>query len=108
MNTPTFNSIAAILETDFHLDRAQLQPGVALKNLGLDARAMVDVVSAIEDAFHHRVCHELREPEICAITLQRLCEVFDDRADPAADHALFKPSGAPASSAATAAHSPSR
>ncbi|MEJ8821982.1 acyl carrier protein [Variovorax humicola] len=108
MSTPTFNSIAAVLETDFHLDRNLLKPDAVLKNLGLDAPAMVDVVSALEDAFHHRVYNELRDSDICGITLQRLCEVFDDITDPPAANGFFRPSGAQASSAATAAHSPSR
>jgi acyl carrier protein len=75
--SPTFNSIAAILEGDFHLDRTRLAPGVVLSDLGLGPQALMDLVSAVEDAFHHRVSQEWRQPDLCAITLQRLCEVFD-------------------------------
>ncbi|HEX7864200.1 MAG TPA: phosphopantetheine-binding protein [Variovorax sp.] len=76
-STPTFNSIAAILETDFRVERSAITPATALTDLGLDSLALMEFVFAVEDAFHLRIPEERLDPREAGITLQRLCEVID-------------------------------
>ncbi|WP_432728676.1 phosphopantetheine-binding protein [Variovorax sp. W6] len=77
LSSPTFNSIAAILETDFRVDPAAISPATALTDLGLDSLALMEFVFAVEDAFHLRIPEERLDPREAGITLQRLCEVID-------------------------------
>jgi len=51
LSSPTFNSIAAILQTDFRVDPAAISPATALTDLGLDSLALMEFVFAVEDAF---------------------------------------------------------
>ena len=76
-SSPTFNSIATILETDFRVDRANISPATALSDLGLDSLALMEFVFAVEDAFHLRIPEDRLDPREAGITLQRLCEVID-------------------------------
>ena len=77
LSSPTFNSIAAILQTDFRVDPAAISPATALTDLGLDSLALMEFVFAVEDAFHLRIPEERLDPREAGITLQRLCEVID-------------------------------
>ena len=77
MTTPTFESIAAILEKDFQVARDTIRPEAALVELGLDSLALMEFVFAVEDAFHLRIPEEKLDPREAGITLQRLCEVLD-------------------------------
>ena len=77
MSSPTFNSIATILETDFKLDRSAISPATVLTDLGLDSLALMEFVFAVEDAFHLRIPEDRLDPREAGITLQRLCEVID-------------------------------
>ncbi|VTU12786.1 MULTISPECIES: acyl carrier protein [unclassified Variovorax] len=77
MSSTTFNSIAKILETEFHLEPAVIQPDAALADLGLDSLALMEFVFAVEDAFRLRIPEERLDPREAGITLQRLCEVID-------------------------------
>ncbi len=83
-STPTFNSIATILETDFHLERSAISPATALSDLGLDSLALMEFVFAVEDAFHLRIPEDRLDPREAGITLQRLCEVIDAESSGAA------------------------
>lgn len=76
-SSPTFNSIAAILQNDFHVERAAISPTTALSDLGLDSLALMEFVFAVEDAFHLRIPEDRLDPRETGITLQRLCEVID-------------------------------
>ena len=76
-SSPTFNSIATILETDFKLDRSAISPATVLSDLGLDSLALMEFVFAVEDAFHLRIPEDRLDPREAGITLQRLCEVID-------------------------------
>jgi len=76
-SSPTFNSIATILETDFRVARANISPATALSDLGLDSLALMEFVFAVEDAFHLRIPEDRLDPREAGITLQRLCEVID-------------------------------
>ncbi|KIQ28399.1 phosphopantetheine-binding protein [Variovorax paradoxus] len=77
MSSPTFNSIATILETDFKIDRSDISPATVLTDLGLDSLALMEFVFAVEDAFHLRIPEDRLDPREAGITLQRLCEVID-------------------------------
>lgn len=77
MSSPTFNSIATILETDFKVDRNAISPATVLTDLGLDSLALMEFVFAVEDAFHLRIPEDRLDPREAGITLQRLCEVID-------------------------------
>jgi acyl carrier protein len=77
MNTPTFNTIATILARDFHVEPDQIQPQVALQELGLDSLALMEFVFAVEDAFHLRIPEDRLDPRTAGLTLQHLCEVID-------------------------------
>ncbi|CAN5879869.1 hypothetical protein BH11PSE13_BH11PSE13_14260 [soil metagenome] len=77
-NSPTFNTIAGILRSDFKVDAAAIQPTTTLTDLGLDSLALMEFVFAVEDAFHLRIPEERLDPREAGITLQRLCEVIDD------------------------------
>ena len=77
LSSPTFNSIAAILQTDFRVDPAAISPATALTDLGLDSLALMEFVFAVEDAFHLRIPEDRLDPREAGITLQRLCEVID-------------------------------
>ena len=76
-SSPTFNSIATILETDFKVERSAISPGTVLTDLGLDSLALMEFVFAVEDAFHLRIPENRLDPREAGITLQRLCEVID-------------------------------
>ena len=77
MNSPTFNTIAAILEQDFRVPAARLQPDVALTELGLDALSQLELVLAVEDAFRLRFPSAFLDPRDGTITLHRLCELVE-------------------------------
>ncbi|QFZ82527.1 acyl carrier protein [Variovorax paradoxus] len=83
-SSPTFNSIAALLETDFRVARAEISPATALSDLGLDSLALMEFVFAVEDAFHLRIPEDRLDPREAGITLQRLCEVIDAEGEAAA------------------------
>lgn len=76
-SSPSFNSIASILEADFHVARANISPATALSDLGLDSLALMEFVFAVEDAFHLRIPEDRLDLREADITLQRLCEVID-------------------------------
>ncbi|QNK74731.1 acyl carrier protein [Variovorax sp. PAMC28562] len=82
--SPTFNTIAGILRSDFKVEAAAVQPTTTLTDLGLDSLALMEFVFAVEDAFHLRIPEERLDPREAGITLQRLCEVIDDLPAPAA------------------------
>ncbi|WP_447739771.1 phosphopantetheine-binding protein [Variovorax boronicumulans] len=86
-SSPTFNSIATILETDFRVERANISPATALSDLGLDSLALMEFVFAVEDAFHLRIPEDRLDPREAGITLQRLCEVIDAEGEAAAARA---------------------
>ena len=80
--SPTFNTIADILQRDFKVEAAAIQPATTLTGLGLDSLALMEFVFAVEDAFHLRIPEERLDPREAGITLQRLCEVIDDLPGP--------------------------
>lgn len=86
-SSPTFNSIATILETDFRVARAAISPATALSDLGLDSLALMEFVFAVEDAFHLRIPEDRLDPREAGITLQRLCEVIDAEGEAASARA---------------------
>jgi len=83
-SSPTFNSIATILEADFKVDRSAISPTTVLTDLGLDSLALMEFVFAVEDAFHLRIPEDRLDPREAGITLQRLCEVIDTESSGAA------------------------
>jgi acyl carrier protein len=87
-SSPTFNSIAAILESDFHVERGAISPATTLSDLGLDSLALMEFVFAVEDAFHLRIPEDRLDPREAGITLQRLCEVIDTAGSGAAETAV--------------------
>ena len=83
-SSPTFNSIATILETDFKVERSAISPATVLTDLGLDSLALMEFVFAVEDAFHLRIPENRLDPREAGITLERLCDVIDAESAPAA------------------------
>jgi acyl carrier protein len=77
MNSPTFETIAAILEKDFEVARADIRPDRPLVELGLDSLALMEFVFAVEDVFHLRIPEDKLDPREAGITLQRICEVIE-------------------------------
>ncbi|CAA2100071.1 phosphopantetheine-binding protein [Variovorax paradoxus] len=94
LTSPTFNSIAAILEADFRVERSAISPATALSDLGLDSLALMEFVFAVEDAFHLRIPEDRLDPREAGITLQRLCEVIDAESDGSAANATAEPAEA--------------
>ncbi|UST54318.1 phosphopantetheine-binding protein [Comamonadaceae bacterium OTU4NAUVB1] len=85
MNTPTFNSIAGILQADFRMARERIVPERTLVELGLDSLSLslMEFVFAVEDAFRLRIPEERLDPRAAGLTLGRLCEVIDEMMDTA-------------------------
>jgi acyl carrier protein len=77
MSSPTFETISAILEKDFQVDRAEIRPDRPLVELGLDSLALMEFVFAVEDVFHLRIPEDKLDPREAGITLQRMCEVIE-------------------------------
>jgi len=77
MHSPTFNTIAAILEKDFHLEPALIRREAALTQLGLDPFTCLEFVFAVEDAFRLRIPLHRLDPREAGITLQQMCEAID-------------------------------
>ncbi|MDM0107463.1 phosphopantetheine-binding protein [Variovorax sp. J22R24] len=88
VNSPTFNTIATILETDFHLPRDALRPNVALDQLGLQPLEQLELVFAVEDAFRLRIPGAMLDPRRGCITLQQLCEVVEGTHAPVSQRPL--------------------
>lgn len=78
MSSPTFNTIATILENDFRLPREVLRPDVALAHLGLKPLDQLELVFAVEDAFRLRIPGAILDPRQGSITLRRLCQLIED------------------------------
>lgn len=87
MTNLTFNSIAALLEKDFQVDPALIEPGVVLTELGLDSLALMEFVFAVEDAFHLRIPEDKLDPREAGITLGKLCAVIEEASAGVADAA---------------------
>ena len=68
MSSATFNSIATILQTEFRLPVAQIQPQTALADLGLDSLALMEFVFAVEGTMSVRtpLWPSARRPTTCA------------------------------------------
>lgn len=77
MNSQTFNAVARILRTGFHVDSAKISPGAALGDLELDSLATMEFVFAVEDAFAIRIPEAQLEARDARMTLQALCGVID-------------------------------
>lgn len=99
MNTPTFNTIAAILEKDFRIPSANVHPEASLGELGLDSLALMEFVFAVEDSFRLRIPEDRLDPREAGITLQRLCEVIDNMQAPPAGIATTAATAATATTA---------
>lgn len=95
-SSPTFNSIATILETDFKVEHSAISPATALSDLGLDSLALMEFVFAVEDAFHLRIPEDRLDPREAGITLQRLCEVIDAESSGTAAARPAQPAEVPA------------
>ena len=77
MNTPTFNTIAGILEKDFRMARERITSERTLVELGLDSLALMEFVFAVEDAFRLRIPEDRLDPRAAGLTLAHLCDVID-------------------------------
>lgn len=77
MNTPTFNTIAGILEKDFRMARSRIAPERTLVELGLDSLSLMEFVFAVEDAFRLRIPEDRLDPRAAGLTLAHLCDVID-------------------------------
>jgi acyl carrier protein len=77
VNTPTFNTIAGILEKDFRMARERITSERTLVELGLDSLALMEFVFAVEDAFRLRIPEDRLDPRAAGLTLAHLCDVID-------------------------------
>ena len=77
MTSSTFDTVRDLLESKFQVDRAAIEPGAALQDLGLDSLSLMEFVFAAEDAFGLRIPEDRLDPRDQALTLQQLCEVID-------------------------------
>lgn len=77
MKSTTYDGVAQILATDFHIEPGLVRPDAALTELGLDSLALMEFVFAVEDTFHLRIPEDRLDPREAGITLGRLCEVID-------------------------------
>jgi acyl carrier protein len=80
MTPHTFDTVAGILMTDFHLDTAKVTPATRLLDLDLHSLAIMEFVFAVEDAFDLRIPQERLDPRDAGITLEGLCELVDQMA----------------------------
>lgn len=88
IGSPVFNSIAAILESDFKIPPTQIRPAATLVDLGLDSLALTELVFAVEDAFRLRIPQDRLDPRATSTTLEQLCSVVNDMLNwPVAGHA---------------------
>jgi len=75
--TSTFDTVAEILQKDFHIEPAQLRPGMSLGELALDSLEMMEFVFALEDRFGQRIPEDRLDPGELGLSLERLCQVID-------------------------------
>jgi len=77
MTALTFNSIAAVLEREFHIEPTRLRPDSTFGELGLDARSGSDFVMAVEDAFRLHIPAGRVDPCNAATDLLQVCETLE-------------------------------
>ena len=70
----TFNTVAAVLEREFHIERARIRPDSTFGELGLDASSRRDFVLAVEDAFRLHLPAGRVDSVDAGTDLLRLCE----------------------------------
>ena len=78
MPSPAFNSIAAILESDFRIAPDRIRQDATLVGLGLDSLALMEFVFAVEDAFRLRIPEDRLDPREAGLTLEQLCSVVEE------------------------------
>ncbi len=78
MPTPTFDTVAAVLGEQFHVDADRIQPDAPLQTLGLDSLSLMEFVFAIEDRFGLRIPEDRLDPRQAELTLGGLCTVLDE------------------------------
>lgn len=70
------HSVQQILVDKFHVDRALIQPGATLQDLGLDSLSLMEFVFALEDAFTLRIPEERVESARERLTLEELSTII--------------------------------
>lgn len=78
MSTSTFDAVAAILGSQFHVEPERIEAQAPLQSLGLDSLSLMEFVFAIEDHFGLRIPEEQLDPRQAELTVGRLCEVLDE------------------------------
>lgn len=81
MTSSTFAGLAAILQTQFHVQPGLIQPYATLTDLGLDSLGQLEFVFAVEDVFGLRMA---LDPGKTRLSLAQLCAVIDGRHGPRA------------------------
>ena len=78
MNASTFDAIAEVLATQFHVDAGLVGPQIALDQLGLDSLALMEFVFAVEDRFAVRIPEDRLDPRQAGVTLEQLALLLDE------------------------------
>lgn len=94
MSTPTFATIARIVQEEHACDPALIRRDVPLVDLGLDSLALMEFIFSVEDAFHLRLPEDRLDPREAGITLGDLCDAIDARLAEDAAHATSHPAPA--------------
>lgn len=84
--TTTFDTVAAILQKEFHVEPGRLLPDVPIGELALDSLALMEFVFSVEDKFGLRIAEDRLDPQATGLSLGHLCQVIDElraEADPA-------------------------
>ena len=78
MASSTFDDVATVLATKFHVEPGLIEPKAALKSLGLDSLSLMEFVFAIEDHFMLRIPEDRLDPRQTELTLADVCRAIDE------------------------------
>jgi acyl carrier protein len=78
MNRDLYDTVAAILTSQFGVDAALVRPDATLESLGLDSLTLMEFVFAVEDRFDTRIPEGRLDPRQAGFTLERVVQVLDD------------------------------
>ena len=78
MNRDLYDTVAAILTSQFGVDTALVRPDATLESLGLDSLTLMEFVFAVEDKFDTRIPEGRLDPRQAGFTLECVVQVLDD------------------------------
>lgn len=81
--TTTFDAVRGVLQSQFEVEPARVEPATPLAALGLDSLSLMEFVFAVEDRFSLRIPEERLDPRQADLTLADLCRAIDEALVPA-------------------------